>query len=1053
MVDAHRNFAYGVVLTPPSPATTGTTLTLQAGQGALMPAVPFNATVWPTAINPLANNAEIVRVTAIVDDDLTIVRNANFAGLDPDAGTLTRAIVVGDQFAATITHKTLRDMETSLTGTAGATGPTGTGTQGATGIQGPTGPTGLTGSVGATGAIGITGSTGPTGVTGTGQTGSSGAIGPTGPTGVTGTGQTGATGSTGAAGANGATGATGSAGATGPTGPTGITGSIGPSGPSGPVGPTGPTGVTGSQGTIGIQGPSGPTGPTGVTGSAGVTGTIGLTGPTGAQGTIGVTGALGPTGPTGVTGTGVTGTIGVTGPSGPTGPSGQTGTGSTGPSGADGLPGGLYWLFSTTTTDSDPGDGLLRANNATAASVTFLYIDNKDALAVDQFSWLDVWDDSTSVVRGYVTLFTNGQHLVYRVSGAVIDGTGYRKVPVVFVSGGSVPPDGTIITVNFSRTGDLGTTGLTGLTGLTGIGLTGPTGVTGSTGVTGTGPTGSAGVTGATGPTGVTGTGLTGSTGATGPTGPTGSTGTGDRGGIHYDFSTATGSADPGTGFFRYDAATLTDVTKIFIDDLDVFANTMGVFFQSALDNPGYLVICSASSTDPTFNIFRVINEDTNSGYQTINVVFEAGDALPSHTERCVLLFTRTGPTGPTGLTGATGSAGVTGAAGAQGPTGVGLTGSTGLTGSAGATGAAGPTGVTGVTGSAGPSGPSGPIGPSGPTGPTGVTGTGPTGTGQTGPSGPIGPTGLTGTGPTGATGSTGAAGLAAGIFWTFSSTTTDADPGAGVMRANNATPASVTFLYIDNVDIFSVDQTGWLDAWDDSTTTASRGFIVIASAQHVIYQVTGSVIDGTGYRKVPVAFVSGGALPSNGALAVINFSRTGDLGATGLTGTGPTGPTGLTGPTGVADLPSATTMVMSATQNFLTTITVTFNQMTIPIASGRVYSIRGNIAYALDGNSNGITIGLSFPAARRAYFVARMQAAAAGALAAPTLTAIQAAGDLAAFTSGTVAVRYLDFDGMLVCSGSGNFFPYAKAEVANATAKALDGSHVIAWNMGTITV
>ena len=66
--DAHRNFAYGTVVTTPSPTTTGTTLTLNAGQGLLMPDVPFNATIWPVGAIPTFTSAEIVRVTDVTGD-------------------------------------------------------------------------------------------------------------------------------------------------------------------------------------------------------------------------------------------------------------------------------------------------------------------------------------------------------------------------------------------------------------------------------------------------------------------------------------------------------------------------------------------------------------------------------------------------------------------------------------------------------------------------------------------------------------------------------------------------------------------------------------------------------------------------------------------------------------------------------------------------------------------------------------------------------------------------------------------------------------------------
>jgi hypothetical protein len=101
--DAHKNFAVSAVLVPPSPAVSGTALTVASSQGGRFPAVPFNATVWPAAALPTPLNAEIVRVTARVGDVLTLTR--------AQEATTARAILAGDQIAATITVKTLTDIE------------------------------------------------------------------------------------------------------------------------------------------------------------------------------------------------------------------------------------------------------------------------------------------------------------------------------------------------------------------------------------------------------------------------------------------------------------------------------------------------------------------------------------------------------------------------------------------------------------------------------------------------------------------------------------------------------------------------------------------------------------------------------------------------------------------------------------------------------------------------------------------------------------------------------------------------------------------------------
>jgi hypothetical protein len=108
--DAHKNLAYSTVATAPSPATSGTSLVVATGDGALFPAVPFNATIWPAGASPLATNAEIVRVTNRSTDTLTIVR--------AQEGTSARTVIIGDQIANTITAKVLTDIEAAAGGSA-----------------------------------------------------------------------------------------------------------------------------------------------------------------------------------------------------------------------------------------------------------------------------------------------------------------------------------------------------------------------------------------------------------------------------------------------------------------------------------------------------------------------------------------------------------------------------------------------------------------------------------------------------------------------------------------------------------------------------------------------------------------------------------------------------------------------------------------------------------------------------------------------------------------------------------------------------------------------
>jgi len=101
--DQHKNLAVATVATAPSPATSGTSLTVAAGEAARFPAVPFSATIWPPAALPNPVTAEVVRVTGRSGDTLTIVRGQE--------GTAPRAVVSGDLIAATITVKAFTDIE------------------------------------------------------------------------------------------------------------------------------------------------------------------------------------------------------------------------------------------------------------------------------------------------------------------------------------------------------------------------------------------------------------------------------------------------------------------------------------------------------------------------------------------------------------------------------------------------------------------------------------------------------------------------------------------------------------------------------------------------------------------------------------------------------------------------------------------------------------------------------------------------------------------------------------------------------------------------------
>lgn len=96
------------VATAPSPATSGTSLVLTAGDGAKCPPTPFYANVWPAGESVSTTLAkETVQVTNVTGDTLTIVR----------AGS-PRTIIVGDQFAICLVGGATTTESVTVTGTS-----------------------------------------------------------------------------------------------------------------------------------------------------------------------------------------------------------------------------------------------------------------------------------------------------------------------------------------------------------------------------------------------------------------------------------------------------------------------------------------------------------------------------------------------------------------------------------------------------------------------------------------------------------------------------------------------------------------------------------------------------------------------------------------------------------------------------------------------------------------------------------------------------------------------------------------------------------------------
>jgi len=104
---AKKNFTITTVATAPSPATSGTSLVVAAGTGSLF-ALNEPAIIFPVNDQPLVANAEIVMVTNVSTDTLTITRTQE--------STSARTIVAGDIIIQGITAKDWNDLVTLVSG-------------------------------------------------------------------------------------------------------------------------------------------------------------------------------------------------------------------------------------------------------------------------------------------------------------------------------------------------------------------------------------------------------------------------------------------------------------------------------------------------------------------------------------------------------------------------------------------------------------------------------------------------------------------------------------------------------------------------------------------------------------------------------------------------------------------------------------------------------------------------------------------------------------------------------------------------------------------------
>jgi len=132
----------------------------------------------------------------------------------------------------------------------------------------------------------------------------------------------------------------------------------------------------------------------------------------------------------------------------------------------------IPFTFSTTTTDSDPGAGYMRLNQATQNTATVIRLDDADNAGRAMAALIALMDDSTSTIKGFIRLQDADdatKFIIFSLASLSVQ-SGYTNLTVTVVHSSAASPfaNAANITLDFLRNGDKGDTGTTGATGATG---------------------------------------------------------------------------------------------------------------------------------------------------------------------------------------------------------------------------------------------------------------------------------------------------------------------------------------------------------------------------------------------------------------------------------------------------------------------------------------------------------------------------------------------------------------------------------------------------------
>lgn len=123
----------------------------------------------------------------------------------------------------------------------------------------------------------------------------------------------------------------------------------------------------------------------------------------------------------------------------------------------------MPYTFSSTTTDTDPGPGFLRLDNATQNLATTIRTDLIGADGVDWSAVLSTFSQSTSTIKGQIRLTKTNDATKWMVFNftTLTSPSGYKNLSIAVIGASATNPfvSGDALILSFTRSGDIGPPG------------------------------------------------------------------------------------------------------------------------------------------------------------------------------------------------------------------------------------------------------------------------------------------------------------------------------------------------------------------------------------------------------------------------------------------------------------------------------------------------------------------------------------------------------------------------------------------------------------------